>query len=102
MTGDFSCVAKPGYEDITQGATVELLDTQGGVIATSQLGTGSSDSKIRNPTMGDPCIFEFSLANVAISQATYSIRVGKPDRTPIPFTAEDLNRGPLVFVDGKR
>jgi hypothetical protein len=79
--GPGDCIGKGGYDDITVGAGVVIVDGTGTTIAVGHLGEGIYD---KNATS---CTFDFTVEDVP-SAKFYSIRIGR--RGGPTFSLEEL------------
>lgn len=83
--GPGDCIGWRGYDDITVGADVVIVDGSGTTIAKGELGPGAYDEEATS------CTFEFTVEDVPTSDF-YSVRVGHRDGPTYSFKdLEDLN-----------
>lgn len=79
--GPGDCIGMRGYDDITVGAGVVIIDGSGTTIANGHLGEGIYDEEATS------CTFDFTVEDIPASDF-YSVRVGNRDGPTYSF--EDL------------
>ncbi|GAA2224705.1 hypothetical protein N1031_00080 [Herbiconiux moechotypicola] len=96
-TGDSSCTAPAGFEDVVAGGEVQVMGPSG-VLATGQIevGTWSSDVMTSNRVFG--CGFPFVVEGVPEGLDEYGIHVGAESRPAYAFSASELRSGPRLFL----
>ncbi|WP_432986047.1 hypothetical protein [Dactylosporangium sp. CA-233914] len=82
-----ACLAPASVPDIVAGGTVRVADTEGHVIAATQLAAGV----LAPDGAGYDCNFAFELANLSGSRATYLVMVGT--RPAASFPTKELREG---------
>ncbi|WP_291057681.1 hypothetical protein [Herbiconiux sp.] len=96
-TGDSSCVAPAGFEDIVAGGELQVLGASG-VIATGEIQVGDfhSDVMSANGILG--CGFPFVVEGVPGNLDRYGVHVGAESREPYAFSASEMRSGPRLFL----
>lgn len=85
------CVGTGGYDDIAPGTQVTLADQDGGILAVSELGTGTGAYEGNSAA----CRWEVAMDDVPADATFYSLEVG--DRGEITKSADEVTGGTLQF-----
>jgi hypothetical protein len=96
-SGDASCVAPAGFEDIVAGGEVRVLGP-GGVLATGSIGVGSFNSDVASANRLVGCALPFTVTGVPEGLDEYGVHVGAKNRPAYAFTASELRSGPRLIL----
>ncbi|MCS5495760.1 hypothetical protein NY547_00720 [Cnuibacter physcomitrellae] len=96
-TGDDSCVAAKGFEDIAAGGAVQLRQPDGTVVS-GVIGTGvwDSDAMSANHILG--CGFPFTVEGVALLEGDYGLRIAGGDEPGWVVSAGEIRTGPRIIL----
>lgn len=83
-TATSSCVGQGGYDDITQGAALTILDENGTVI-----GSGSIESGVNTNT--DECSYAFSVSGVTDAAKFYHFKISHRDGPSVSHSEMQSN-----------
>ena len=90
-TGDKTCAASGGYDDIDKGTSVVITDAAGKTIAIGELQEGRSI-----PNADDECAFFFTVKDVPDGQKFYGIEVSH--RGNVKYTLKEMKKGPVLSL----
>jgi hypothetical protein len=95
-TGDDSCTAPDGFDDIAAGGVVSIVQPDGAV-AEGTLSTGVWDSDVMSANHLNGCGFPFTVPDVAIGEGEYLVHVGGDDRAAAVVSGGEIRTGPRVI-----
>jgi hypothetical protein len=96
-SGDSSCVAPDGFEDIAAGGEVQVLGPDG-VLATGTVQVGDWQSDVMSANNVNGCGFPIVIDDVPAGLDRYGIHVGSESRPAYAFTASEMRSGPRLFL----
>jgi len=96
-TGDSSCVAPAGFDDIVAGGEVQVLGP-GGVIATGTVEVGDFQSDVMSANAVIGCGFPIVIEDVPLGLERYGLHVGAESRPAFAFSASEMRSGPRLFL----
>jgi hypothetical protein len=84
------CSGKGGYDDIAEGASVNITDAGGATVAIGRLGPGDTQSA--------GCVFAFSVADVPAGKSFYGIEISH--RGIVKFSEAEVSSGEVAMTLG--
>lgn len=91
-----ACEGAGGFADIVGGAQVTVLDEDGTILGVGELEDGLIAAAVGQT--GLECEFEFEVTDIPLDRAFYSIEVGGELRGDVTFTADEMRRGPQLYL----
>ncbi len=80
VPGD-ACTAAKAYGDVAKGAAIHVLDSNGGRVAATEIGSGFVGAD------GSTCAFPWAIAHVPVDRSSYRVQIGGHEAVRFTRTA---------------